>query len=94
MLISLLIDGAKRSDKNFYVVTPNRAQKLYFVDLFNLDSSNYLIVAQHVALVIQELSVYLVRVNRIVTNNRSNLVRVLNLNELKETVQFCFGENY
>jgi hypothetical protein len=34
----------------------NSTQKLCFIDLLNLDSGNHLTVAQHIALIIQELS--------------------------------------
>jgi hypothetical protein len=90
--ISLLTDGAKRGDKNFYVVVAYSAQKLYFIDLLNLESSDHVSVAQHVALIIQALSTYSICVNCIVTDNARNLVRALSPDELTETVQILPGE--
>jgi hypothetical protein len=51
-LTLLLIDGAKRGDKNFYVIVAYSTQKLYFIDLLNLEASNHVTVAQYAAPII------------------------------------------
>jgi hypothetical protein len=91
-LVSLLTDGAKRGDKNFYVFVAYSAQKLYFIDLLNPESSESFIVTQDVAPIIQELNTYSIRVNYMVSDNASNMVCALNPNELTEIVQILSGE--
>jgi hypothetical protein len=86
-LISLLIGAAKRGDKTFCVVVAYSTQKLYFIDLLNLESSHDFTTTGHVALIIQELTTYSARANCIVTNNAVDLVRALNPDELAESVQ-------
>jgi hypothetical protein len=87
-----LTDGAEQGDKSFYVVVASGAQRLFFIDLWNLESSDHVSVAQHVALIIQALSTYSIRVNCIVTDNAGNLVRTFNPDELTETVQILSGK--
>jgi hypothetical protein len=62
-LISLVIDCVKRGDKKLYLVVAYGPQKLYFIDLLDLDSSNHLAVTQHIAPIIRALSTYSICVN-------------------------------
>jgi hypothetical protein len=92
MLISLLIDGTKQRDKNFYVVIAHSAEKLQLVNLLNLESRDDPTIAKHVASIIQELIAHSIHVNCIVIDNDSDIVRSLDTDENTETVQILSGE--
>jgi hypothetical protein len=89
--VSLIADGATWESRALYFVVAFTPRNIYFLDVMHLESTDHLAIANEMGKLVKKLNDGGTIVWGVTTDNAANLVRALDPEELRETLQTVTG---